>query len=190
MTADAILQDFTHYFGRMLGRRTIQVDSPFLYQAVVYAARDRLMERWNQTRNLTATTGWGGISYTGPRVAAPFAILDTIYEAVNFVAATDPNADFPPLDAFWSPDNKAASPTDVDMITDPILDKIIGAGLRGDVFGSAARPQAEAALDALVTDLLATCGGTDQPACDDAYTRGMVKGLCTAAVSSGPVHIH
>jgi starch phosphorylase len=51
MTADAILHDFTHYFGRLLGRRTIQIDSPFLYQAVVYAARDRLMERWNTTRN-------------------------------------------------------------------------------------------------------------------------------------------
>jgi len=51
MTADAILSDFTHYFGRLLGRRTIQTDSPFLYQAVVYAARDRLMERWNKTRN-------------------------------------------------------------------------------------------------------------------------------------------
>ncbi len=55
MTADAILSDFTHYFGRLLGRQTIQVDSPFLYQAVVYAARDRLMERWNKTRNLAAT---------------------------------------------------------------------------------------------------------------------------------------
>jgi hypothetical protein len=51
MTADAILSDFTHYFGRMLGRQTIQIDSPFLYQSVVYAARDRLMERWNKTRN-------------------------------------------------------------------------------------------------------------------------------------------
>jgi len=51
MTADGILRDFTHYFGRMLGRRTIKVDSPFLYQSVVYAARDRLMERWNKTRN-------------------------------------------------------------------------------------------------------------------------------------------
>jgi len=50
MTADAILQDFTHYFGRMLGRRTIRTKSPFLYQAVVFAARDRLMERWNKTR--------------------------------------------------------------------------------------------------------------------------------------------
>jgi len=50
MTADAILHDFTHYFGRMLGRRTIQTRSPFLYQAVVFAARDRLMERWARTR--------------------------------------------------------------------------------------------------------------------------------------------
>jgi len=50
MTADAILRDFTHYFGRMLGRRTIRTNSPFLYQAVVFAARDRLMERWGRTR--------------------------------------------------------------------------------------------------------------------------------------------
>ncbi len=49
MDADAILKDFTHYFGRMLGRRTIRTKSPFLYQAVVFAARDRLMERWSRT---------------------------------------------------------------------------------------------------------------------------------------------
>jgi len=50
MTSDAILEDFTHYFGRMLGRRTIRTKSPFLYQSVVYAARDRLMERWGHSR--------------------------------------------------------------------------------------------------------------------------------------------
>ena len=50
MTSDAILRDLTHYFGRMLGRRTIRTASPFLYQAVVYATRDRLMERWGKTR--------------------------------------------------------------------------------------------------------------------------------------------
>ncbi|MDX2411664.1 MAG: glycogen/starch/alpha-glucan phosphorylase [Woeseiaceae bacterium] len=50
MTSDAILKDFTHYFGRMLGRRTVRTKSPFLYQAVVYAARDRIMERWGRTR--------------------------------------------------------------------------------------------------------------------------------------------
>ena len=50
MTTDAILKDFTHYFGRMLGRRTVRTRSPFLYQAVVYTARDRLMERWIRTQ--------------------------------------------------------------------------------------------------------------------------------------------
>ncbi len=50
MSADAILEDFTHYFGRLLGRRTIHTHSPFVYQALVYAARDRLMERWNETQ--------------------------------------------------------------------------------------------------------------------------------------------
>ncbi|MEJ2176374.1 MAG: glycogen/starch/alpha-glucan phosphorylase [Gammaproteobacteria bacterium] len=51
MTADAILADAMHYFGRMLGRRTINLGSPFLYQAVVTAARDRLMERWTRTQH-------------------------------------------------------------------------------------------------------------------------------------------
>ena len=50
MTPDAIFQGITHYFGRMLGRRTVRTASPFLYQAVVYATRDRLMERWGKTR--------------------------------------------------------------------------------------------------------------------------------------------
>lgn len=60
----------------------------------------------NQTRNLTATTGWGGVnSYTGARVAAPFSILDTIYSAIELIAAEDGGAVFLPLDAFWSPDN-------------------------------------------------------------------------------------
>ena len=63
MTADAILSDFTHYFGRMLGRRTIKVDSPFLYQSVVYAARDRLMERWNKTRNATEADDTRRVAY-------------------------------------------------------------------------------------------------------------------------------
>jgi len=63
MTADAILSDFTHYFGRMLGRRTIKIDSPFLYQSVVYAARDRLMERWNRTRNATEADDTRRVSY-------------------------------------------------------------------------------------------------------------------------------
>lgn len=53
MTSDAMLEDFSHYFGRMLGRRTIRISSPYFYQSVVYAVRDRLMERWTNTRKAT-----------------------------------------------------------------------------------------------------------------------------------------
>ncbi len=63
MTADAMLEDFTHYFGRMLGRQTIRTKSPFLYQAVVYAARDRLMERWAKTRNATESADRCRVAY-------------------------------------------------------------------------------------------------------------------------------
>jgi starch phosphorylase len=53
MTADGMLDDVKHYFGRMLGRRRIRTDSPFLYQALAFAARDRLTERWVATRDAT-----------------------------------------------------------------------------------------------------------------------------------------
>ncbi|MDH3363722.1 MAG: glycogen/starch/alpha-glucan phosphorylase [Gammaproteobacteria bacterium] len=63
MTADAILKDFTHYFGRLMGRRTIRISSPFLYQALVFAARDRLMERWAETRKATESAGKCRVAY-------------------------------------------------------------------------------------------------------------------------------
>lgn len=69
----------------------------------------------NQNVNPLAATGWDGSSYTGTRAAAPFSVLDTIYTAMQFVVAEDPGASFSALDAFWSPDNKAASPTDIDL---------------------------------------------------------------------------
>ena len=63
MTADAILKDFSHYFGRMLGRRSISAESPFIYQAVVYAARDRLMERWGKTSDAVEAGDYRRVSY-------------------------------------------------------------------------------------------------------------------------------
>lgn len=89
----------------------------------------------------------------------------------------------PPATAF-------ANPADVDLVTDPLLDKVIGAGLRGNVMGAPARDQVEAVLDLLVLDLAGNCGGVGDPVCDGAYTQDMVKGLCTAAVASGALHIH
>jgi PKD repeat protein len=66
----------------------------------------------NQTRNLTATTGWGGgLSgvYNGPRAAAPFAVLDTLYSAAQFVIAEgDASVQLPALAAYWSEDNVPA----------------------------------------------------------------------------------
>ena len=60
----------------------------------------------NHTRNLTATTGWGGGfagEYTGPRAAAPFAILDTLYAAARFVIEQgDTGLQLPALNAYWS----------------------------------------------------------------------------------------
>jgi hypothetical protein len=88
-----------------------------------------------------------------------------------------------PADAF-------DDPGDVDLVTDPLIDKIIGSGLRGDVNSAPARDQVEAVLDQLIADLLTTCGGAGQPACDADYTKSVVKGVCAATLSSGAVHIH
>lgn len=70
----------------------------------------------DQTRNLKAATGWGGGfagTYTGVRAAAPFAVLDTIYSAVQFVIAQgDSGVQLPSLNAYWSDKNV---PTDGDV---------------------------------------------------------------------------
>ena len=63
MTADAVLADLTHYYGRMLGRRHFDPSSPSLYQAVVFAARDRLMERWAHTQEIKETTDTRRVCY-------------------------------------------------------------------------------------------------------------------------------
>jgi hypothetical protein len=61
------------------------------------------------TRDLVATSGWGGSSYTGPRAAAPFAIIDTVHVAARFVLEQgDPATDLPALDTFWSVENRSA----------------------------------------------------------------------------------
>lgn len=63
----------------------------------------------DSTRNLNAASGWGGSSYTATRAAAPFSILDAIYETVSDVAAVDPNVNFPDLEVLWSVNNVPTS---------------------------------------------------------------------------------
>ena len=59
----------------------------------------------NVTRNLHAESGWTGAAYTAPRSAAPFAILDVAYDAVQLVLTAQPDTAFPPLRFHWSTAN-------------------------------------------------------------------------------------
>jgi len=64
--------------------------------------------------DLLATTGWSGGSfqtgsYSGPRAAAPFSVLDAIYDGMRLMLREDPNATFPPVDAYWSANNALIS---------------------------------------------------------------------------------
>jgi len=61
------------------------------------------------TLNLRAASGWTGSnstgSYTGTRSAAPFAILDTVYNAVAATMPSAPAQTWPQLQLFWSVNN-------------------------------------------------------------------------------------
>jgi len=59
----------------------------------------------NLTRNLHAASGWTGAAYTATRSAAPFAILDVAYDAVQLVLTAGPSTAFPALRFNWSTQN-------------------------------------------------------------------------------------
>lgn len=61
-------------------------------------------------KNLRAPSDWNGNGYNPGRRAAPFAIIDTVYEAKQLILGANPTAQFPPLNLFWSEDNKNAEP--------------------------------------------------------------------------------
>lgn len=63
----------------------------------------------DSTRNLNAASGWGGSGYTATRAAAPFAILNSIYAALQKISAVDPTVVFPPNEFGWSVNNRAAN---------------------------------------------------------------------------------
>jgi PKD repeat protein len=60
------------------------------------------------TKDFVATSEWNGGSYTS-RNAAALAILDTAYEAEQFVSAAFPTLTLPPLTIDWSP-NRPVDP--------------------------------------------------------------------------------
>ena len=59
----------------------------------------------DSTVDLHAPSGWTGAGYGGPRVAAVFAAMDVVYEAMQLVLSADPTANFPTLTLHWSPNN-------------------------------------------------------------------------------------
>lgn len=62
------------------------------------------------TKNLNAGSGWTGTAYNdSQRIAATFAMLDTIYIGMQKIIAVDSIASFPKLDVHWSPNNVPAS---------------------------------------------------------------------------------
>ena len=61
------------------------------------------------SRNLHADSGWTGAGYGAPRSAAPFAILDQFYSAIQKILASDAQAVFAPMVAYWSIHNRPAT---------------------------------------------------------------------------------
>ena len=55
--------------------------------------------------NLNADSGWDGAAYSAPRAAAPFAILDAVYDSIELVLSAAPDAVTPQLLINWSPLN-------------------------------------------------------------------------------------
>lgn len=62
----------------------------------------------NHRRDFHMASGWDGSSYTAPRSAGPFAILDAIYETVEKFAVVAPSVEFPALEIRWSENNSTA----------------------------------------------------------------------------------
>lgn len=60
-------------------------------------------------RDVLADSGFDGTSYSGTRAAAPFAILDVVFDATKKVLSVSPDQVFPPLNLLWSVKNAPAS---------------------------------------------------------------------------------
>lgn len=95
---DVEVRDNTSNTGLPLGQRPLYVLDGSPFNTGIGA----------QTVNLQALSGWTGSSYGNTRASAPFSIIDIVYNAMQMVVDADPNANFAPLDAFWSVNN---SPT-------------------------------------------------------------------------------
>ncbi len=62
---------------------------------------------YDQVKNLHASSGWEGNGYIATRAAAPFHILDQIYDIIEHLKTIDPNLHLTDLTIKWSPNNIA-----------------------------------------------------------------------------------
>jgi len=90
----------------------------------------------DRTRDLHAGSGWTGSAYAEPRAAAPLAILDVIYEGMGLILASDPAAEFAPLDIYWSEANRpiAGSDGQPDPASGAIVTTFYRSGLQGGMY--------------------------------------------------------
>lgn len=62
-----------------------------------------------QTRDLHAASGWDGYGYNQTRSAGPFAILDSVYDALTSLDAARSGLVYPSLSIYWSEKNISIS---------------------------------------------------------------------------------
>lgn len=75
--------------------------------AALYAVEGEAFNSGNgQKQDLHAASGWTGSSYGKPRSAAPFAILDQFYSAMQKILAVSGQTSFAPMVAYWSVNNR------------------------------------------------------------------------------------
>jgi len=78
-------------------------DALYVMEGAYHSSKNK-----HNVRDLHAPSGWTGEGYTQPRVAAPFAILDSINDVMEKVRQADDEVVFPPLTVHWSVHNVAA----------------------------------------------------------------------------------
>ncbi len=85
------------------------------------------------TLDLNAGSGWDPVllTYGDVRAAAPFAILDSVYQAVQLVLGASPAIQLPPLQINWSTFNRSSAnfdPANGDIVTTAYFYDGVGAG--------------------------------------------------------------
>lgn len=73
----------------------------------VYALETGVLAAAEVTESIVvnADSGWDGLAYSEERIAAPFAILDSMVTATQYALTGRTDLEFSPIDVYWSVDN-------------------------------------------------------------------------------------